>query len=88
MEGADLVGVDGRRKLGSGYLSWMKIKAVSREFELRFKVGVGLIMGVDTEVKPRLGKDAGILFQRVAHCLHFKDPGIVTKLGELTGRPG
>jgi hypothetical protein len=28
--------VDGRRKLGSRYLSWTKVKAVSREFELRW----------------------------------------------------
>lgn len=43
--------------------------------ERGFKVRVEFIMGVGIEGRPRLGKDAGILFRRVAHCLHFRDPG-------------
>jgi hypothetical protein len=38
-------------------------------------------MGVGTKVKPRLDKDARILFRRVAHCLHFKDPGYSHQVG-------
>lgn len=56
--------------------------------EIGFKVRVEFTMGVGIERRPRLGKDAGILFRRVAHCLHSRTQGIVAKLGALTGGPG
>lgn len=67
----------------------MKIRAENREYwaGIGFKVRAEFTLGVGTERRPRLGKGAGTVFRRVAHCLHFKDPGYSHQAGSTHRKP-
>lgn len=67
----------------------MKIRAESREYwaGIGFKVRAEFTLGIGTERRPRLGKGAGTVFRRVAHCLHFKDPGYSHQAGSTHRKP-